>query len=170
MSELRRQKIFSKNIRRAGMLAAAGITTLCFLSLACSKASTPERPSQTEKPPAPPSSRAEATLQPLFSHIWHVTKAPATPSSGSIYVFLPNGTLLETSCTETYRIATWTVDKATPQELHVVEDKQLAFTATIAELSDSTLRLEMNLVRSKETQDVTYAAVDGEFVCPDLRK
>lgn len=87
---------------------------------------------------------------------------------GSIYVFLPNGTLLETSCTETYRIATWTTDKASSRELRVLEDKQLAFTASIAELSESTLRLEKNLVHSKEKQDVRYAAVEGEFVCPDL--
>jgi len=51
-----------------------------------------------------------------------------------------------------------------------VEDKQLAFTANITELSDSTLRLEKYLARSKEKEDVTYAAVDGEFVCPDLPK
>jgi len=68
---------------------------------------------------------------------------------------LPNGTLLETSCVETYRVATWTVDKAVPHELRVVEDRQLAFTANIAELNDSTLRLQKQLVRSKETKDVT---------------
>ena len=71
---------------------------------------------------------------------------------------------------ETYRIATWTVDKATPRELHVVEDRQLAFTANIVELSDSALRLQKQLVRSKETQDVRYSAIEGEFVCPDMPK
>ena len=114
-------------------------------------------------------SRADdKNLNQLFGHIWRVTKAPSTPALGGIYVFLPNGKLLETSCTETYRIATWTSDKALPRELRVVEDKQLAFTADIAELSDSTRRLEKNLVRSKEKQEVTYAAVEGKFVCPDL--
>ena len=114
-------------------------------------------------------SRADdKSLNRLFGHIWRVTKAPSAPALGSIYVFLPNHTLLETSCTETYRIATWTTDKASPRELRVVEDKQIAFTANIAELSDSALRLEKNLVRSKEKQEVTYAAVDEEFVCPDL--
>ena len=112
----------------------------------------------------------DTTLQSSFSHICQVTKAPATPPSDSIYVFLPNGTLLEGSCTETYRIATWTVDKASPPELRLVGDKQLAFTANITELSDSTLRLEKYLARSKEKEDVTYAAVDGKFVCPDLPK
>jgi len=168
MSEFRLQKIFSKDIRRARMLAAAGITIVCFLFLACSKAPTPERPSQTEKPPAPRQAGPTQHCSRYFSRIWHVTKASATPPSASIHVFLPNGTLLEASCTETYRIGTWAADKASPRELRLVEHKQLAFTANIAELSDSTLRLEKNLMRSKEKEDVTYAAVDGEFVCPDL--
>jgi hypothetical protein len=106
----------------------------------------------------------------LFSHIWRATKAPSPPASGSIYIFLPNGTLLETSCVETYRIATWNVDKAAPRELRVVEDRQLAFTANIAELTDSTLRLQKQLVRSKEIQDVTYSAIEREFVCPEVPK
>ena len=38
-----------------------------------------------------------------------------------------------------------------------MEDKQLAFTANIAELRDATLRLRKNLMRSQEKEDVTYA-------------
>jgi hypothetical protein len=109
-------------------------------------------------------------LSQLFSRAWQVTSAPETPARGSLYIFLPNGTLLQTSCVETYRIATWTIDKAAPSVLRVVEDKQLAFTATITELTDSTLRLRQNLVRSKQRRDITLKAVEREFVCPDLRK
>jgi hypothetical protein len=130
-----------------------------------------EPASQTEnKSVPPPNPTSDASLQSLFSHIWAVDKAPSPPAPGSIYIFLPNGTLLETSCVETYRVATWTVDKAVPHELRVVEDRQLAFTANIAELNDSTLRLQKQLVRSKETKDVTYSAVEGGFVCPDMPK
>ena len=71
---------------------------------------------------------------------------------------------------ETYRVANWTVDKALPRELRVVEDRQLAFTANIVELSDASLRLEKNLVRSKEKQEVTHSPVEREFVCPDMPK
>lgn len=71
---------------------------------------------------------------------------------------------------ETYRIATWTVEKASPRELRIVEDQQLAFTANIAELTDATLTLQKHLARSKETQNVTLTAVEGEYVCPDLAK
>jgi hypothetical protein len=137
----------------------------------CSKAPSGALPSEKPAPVVQPADPAPDTgLQSLFSHVWRVTKAPSTPPPGSIYIFLPNGTLLETSCVETYRIATWTVDKAAPRVLRVVEDRQLAFTANIAELSDSTLRLQKQLVRSKETQDVAYSAVEGEFVCPDMPK
>jgi hypothetical protein len=136
------EKIFPKKIFCAGELATFAITILCFVSFACSDLPRSQPASQTEKKSA--------------------------PAAGSIYVFLPNGTLLETSCTETYRIATWTIDKASPRELRVVEDRQMAFTASIVELTDAGLRLEKNLVRSKEKQDVTYSAVGSEYVCPDM--
>ena len=99
-----------------------------------------------------------------------MTETAPQPASGSIYVFLQNGTLLETSCGETYRVALWTIDKSAPRVLRVAEDGQLAFTATIADLSDKKLRLQQELVRSKEKREITFAAVEGEFVCPDLPK
>ncbi len=111
---------------------------------------------------------ASGDLTNLFSRIWRVTKAPSPPASGSIYVFLPNGTLLETSCVETYRIATWTIDKKTPRVLRVEEDGRLAFTASIAELSTTTLQLRQTLIPSKEKRELTLTAVEHEFLCPDL--
>ncbi|MBD3884410.1 hypothetical protein IFO70_21955 [Phormidium tenue FACHB-886] len=145
--------------------------------IACSQSSNPASSnatsqSLTQSPTAriTAETTANADLTPLFSHIWRVTDAPSQPASGSIYIFLPNGTLLETSCVETYRIATWTVEKDAPDVLRVVEDGQLAFTATIAELSNTTLRLQQNLVGSNEKQDLTLTAVEEEFVCPDLPK
>ncbi len=162
-------KIFLRNGAAAilFMVVVAG----CVMVGGCSKAPSAAPPSEKPAPVVQPADPAPDTgLQSVFSHVWRVTKAPSTPPPGSIYIFLPNGTLLETSCVETYRVANWTVDKAAPRVLRVVEDRQLAFTANIAELSDSTLRLQKHLVRSKETQDVTYSAVEGEFVCPDMPK
>jgi hypothetical protein len=141
--------------------------------VACSKSPAPTPVSQPAPRPAAspqPPGVSNADLGPLFSHIWRVNKAPSPPPLGNIFIFLANGTLLETSCTETYRIATWTIDKTSPRELQVVEDRELAFTANIKELTDSTLSLQKHLVRSKETQDETLTAVEGEFVCPDLPK
>jgi hypothetical protein len=90
------------------------------------------------------------------------------PPAGSIYVFLPNGTLLETSCVETYRVATWTADKNAPRTMRVVEDKRLAFTAVVTELNASTLKLEQRLSHGNEEHVLILTAIDGEYVCPDM--
>jgi hypothetical protein len=104
-------------------------------------------------------------MTPLFSRIWRVTRAPTPPPSGTIYIFLPSGTLLETSCVETYRIATWTLEK---DGLRVAEDRRLAFTAKIEELTNTSLRLQRRLARGNATEELSLTAVEGEFVCPDM--
>lgn len=120
----------------------------------------------TTPTPSPTTTLPSGDLTQLFSRIWQVTDPSSAP--GSLYIFLANGTLLETSCVETYRIATWTIDKANPQVLRVVEDGQLAFTAQITELTDTSLRLQQTLVNSNEQRELTLNAIDQEFVCPDL--
>jgi len=146
---------------------------------ACSQSSNAKNPGSstavavsptttTQQPATTPPKASSTNLTSLFSRIWRVTKAPSTPASGSIYVFLPNGTLLQTSCAEPYRIAGWTVDKAAPRVLRVTEDGRLAYTAAITQLSDTTLQLQRTLVRSNEKQSLTLTAVQQEFVCPDL--
>jgi hypothetical protein len=109
-------------------------------------------------------------LSQLFSKIWRVTKAPSQPASGNIYVFLADGTLLQTSCVETYRIGTWTMDKAAPDVLRVIEDGRLAYTAKISKLTDTNLQLQQTLVPSNEQKTIDLTAIRREFVCPDLRK
>jgi glucose/arabinose dehydrogenase len=144
----------------------------CSQTQAETKAETQPSPSSVAASPTATlaGTAADTDLTQLFSRAWRVTNAPSQPAPGSIYIFLPNGTLLETSCVETYRIATWTIDKAAPRVLRVVEDGRLAFTATIAELTNTTLRLQQNLVPSNEKRDITLTAVEQEFVCPDLPK
>lgn len=117
-----------------------------------------------------PSNTAGRDLTQLFSRVWQITDAPSKPAPGSIYIFLPNGTLLETSCVETYRIAKWSIDKKASSVLRVVEDGQPAFTAEITELTSQMLRLRRTLARSRETSDIKLKAIEREFVCPDLRK
>lgn len=107
-------------------------------------------------------------LSPLYGRIWRVSQA-SSPALGSIYIFLPNGTLLVTSCVETYRIATWTLDKERGL-LRVTEDGSLAYTAAILELTPFSLRLRQDLVRSGEKREIQLSAIEKEFVCPDLPK
>jgi hypothetical protein len=148
---------------------------LASLSLfACSKYQTENRTGAVMPPDKPEGTiQAEISSDPRFAftrllnRIWRVSNAPA---SGSIFIFLRSGTLLETSCVETYRIAVWSVDKTQPDTLRVVEDRQAVFTATLGESTGNTLHLHKKLLRSREVQDITLTAVDGEFVCPDLPK
>jgi hypothetical protein len=153
------------------------ISLLPILLIACAEPLSVSNLQQSPTITASPTpTKIEATvngdLTQLFSRIWSFTNsnAPSKPPLSSIYIFLPNGTLLETSCTETYRIATWTIDKQAPRMLRVMEDGKLAFTATITELTDTTLRLQQILARSNERRELTLTAVEKEFVCPDFRK
>jgi hypothetical protein len=157
-------------------LQLSALSLLLIGLIACSQPSGSNNPQQPPKgtassTPTTPETTDNGDLTPLFSHIWRITNAPSQPTLGSIYIFLPNGTLLQTSCVETYRISTWTIDKEYPRVLRVAEDGRLAFTATITELSNTTLQLQQNLVLgNNEKQDLTLTAVEQEFVCPDLPK
>jgi hypothetical protein len=158
-------------IKRYLWVPLLGLLTIGLIACSQSSSAVPSPSLSTSSPTSTPSApAASGDLTQLFSRIWRVTAAPSQPASGSIYVFLPNGTLLETSCTETYRIATWTIDKQAPRVLRVVEDGQLAFTAAIDQLSNTTLQLQQTLVRSNEKRSLTLTAVEQEFVCPDLPK
>lgn len=113
----------------------------------------------------------DTDLSRLIGRIWLISDDPFGSASGSIYVFLPNGTLLETSCVETYRIATWSADKSEPGTLHVTEDNRPAFTAKLGKATDKTLGLQKTLLLgNRETRDLTLTAIDKEFFCPDIRK
>ncbi|MBD1842397.1 hypothetical protein H6F89_02995 [Cyanobacteria bacterium FACHB-63] len=147
---------------------------------ACSQSSTANNPEPPKSPiaQAAPSQVAPASvptkpgrnLSLLFSRVWRVTKAPSSPAPGSIYVFLPNGTLLQTSCGEPYRIATWRINKGSPDILRVTEDGRQAYTARITQLTDTTLQIQRSLDRSNQNQALTLTAVQQEFVCPDSRR
>jgi len=118
-------------------------------------------------PPSPQSANGDLTQ--LFSKIWRIT-VPTSAAPNSLYVFLPNGTLLQTSCVETYAIFPWTIDKAAPKVLKVSENGTPAYTAEILELTNTTLRLRQKLIPSNEIRELTLKAVEQEFVCPDLPK
>jgi hypothetical protein len=120
-------------------------------------------------------SRAATTskpdLAPLFANIWRISSATPYPASGSIYIFLRNGTLLETSCVETYRIATWKADPKKTGTIEVTEDSRVVFAATISAATGHTLSLRQTMmVGNHEVREVTLTAIDKEFVCPDMPK
>ena len=110
----------SLSMRVLRLATVAGV----LLLVSCSRAAIEPRKAHGAEAPktAEGSTSVDADLSRLFSHIWKVAKAPSPAPAGSIYIFLPNGPLLETSCVEIYRIATWMVEKDAPRDLRVVED------------------------------------------------
>ena len=151
--------------RRLRHIAVVGMV-LSLAACATHVPATPETPAKSTDRVAdsPPQNNTDF----LFRRAWRITKSPSPPAQGTIYIFLPNGTLVETSCGEPYRIATWIRDEKDPRSLHVVEDRRPAFIATITELNEKTLRLQQKLTRSNQTNDLTLTGIDQEFVCPDL--
>jgi hypothetical protein len=145
---------------RAWCLAGCSFA-LCAMLDGCSKpTSNPEKESSGQ-------TVAPSAVTDLPKHIWRVEQ-PASQFAGTIYIFVPDGTLLETSCKETYRIAKWSADPNSPGAIQVVEDGQPAFTGTIADAAQVGMRLQRRL-RHGETDELKLSAVAGEFVCPDLR-
>lgn len=115
--------------------------------------------------PAPQPEPAPDMRRQLLSHIWELTSPEGRPPR-SIYVFLPDGSLLMTSCVETYRIASWALDQA--GQIEIREDAQTRYLATIAELTDSTLKLKLNLI--SEEIELGFRKAEPQMVCPDLRR
>ncbi|HEY9629103.1 MAG TPA: hypothetical protein V6C84_17510 [Coleofasciculaceae cyanobacterium] len=146
-----------------GCTQSGNVSSAASVAQATGASGTPATASAT------PSPQSSNDLTQLFSKIWRVTE-PSSAAPNSLYVFLPNGTLLQTSCVETYAIFPWTIDKAVPNVLKVDENGRPAYTAEILELNDTTLRLQQKLILSGETKEITLSAVEEEFVCPDLPK
>jgi hypothetical protein len=120
---------------------------------------------------SPAATTSTLDLAPLFANIWRISNATPYTASGSIYIFLRNGTLLETSCVETYRIATWKADPMKPRTVEVTEDSRVVFAATISASTSHTLNLRQTMmVGNHEVREVTLTAIDKEFVCPDMPK
>jgi hypothetical protein len=78
----------------------------------------------------------------LMNRVWRVVQ-PAGRAPGSFYVFLADGTLLMSSCVETYRLATWRT--AGEGRLVVTEDPAVSYGV-----------------------DLELQAATAPFVCPDL--
>ena len=147
-------------VRRACCVAGY-LAALSLLLGGCS------RPVSNSEKESPRQTVAASAATELSKHIWRVEQ-PASGFVGTIYIFVPDGTLLESSCKETYRIAKWSSDPNSPGVIQVVEDGQPAFTATIQDAGPASMRLQRRLRRG-ETDELRLSPVAGEFVCPDLR-
>jgi heat shock protein HslJ len=112
-----------------------------------------------------------ANVMQLFGRAWRVQpESKPSPPPGALYIFLENGTVLQTSCAETYRIARWTTDKSSPSVVRLIEDGREAAILSILEIQDGTVRLQLKATRSNDTRMLVLQGVEKELVCPDIRK
>lgn len=129
--------------------ARRSIVSLLMLVLTCSACSAPQP--------------TGAPADPLVNRVWKVAQhSDAAP--GSFYLFLSDGTLLMTSCVETYRLARWT--PASAGRLAIEEDPSVRYEASVAPRGDRALTLTLYL--KNERVERQLEAVDAPWVCPDL--
>ncbi len=108
---------------------------------------------------------AASPREALIDKVWRVT-APEGRPPGSFYVFLSNGTLIMTSCVETYRLAQWTLEP--PASLTITEDPITRYGADIVRIDERSLALRLKL--RNENIDLALELADTPYVCPDLRR
>lgn len=130
---------------------AAVLTLAAAIAISC-KATPP--------PPTPPPPQQLV----LLNKVWRVTAPPGKPL-GSMYLFLPDGTLLMTSCVETYRLAKWSANA--DGTLTITEDAATTYRATY-QAADRTAKLTFALKNDQMSVDLRVA--ETPFVCPDLRR
>jgi hypothetical protein len=109
-----------------------------------------------------PGSGNERTADFVENRVWLDTGADAAP--GSLRAFLSDGTLVMTSCVESYRLAPWRwVEGGTV----VWEEDGQAVRADVALAGYDQLILVLDLPEGGVSR--RYAAAQSPVVCPDAR-
>jgi hypothetical protein len=83
---------------------------------------------------------------------------------GSMVLFLSEGTMLQDSCWETYRLSNW---KMTGEDSLSWQEDTMTIEADIVELNEAELILALHLV-GDETVEKRYTASPVPFLCPDM--
>jgi len=99
----------------------------------------------------------------LLSRVWVRTDTSAAP--GSMVVFLPTGTVVQTSCVETYRQDPW--HNSGEGQVTITEDG--VDIPTMFSVDGTTLTLYKELVGG-ETLEEHYRRSDGALGCPETRE
>ena len=112
---------------------------------------------------APRLANARAQDSPSFvGRTWISTDSMAAPNT--LRIFLPDGTLVMVSCSETYRLASWR--RIGAQVIEWREDTA-RIEAEVTQPNPNQLRLRLRL--QGETKDEQYQLAKVPFVCPDAR-
>lgn len=113
--------------------------------------------------PAMPGSGNKGMEDLLRDRVW-LDRTPNAPP-GSLRAFLSDGTLIMTSCVETYRLAPWRW--VSGARLVWDEDGQ-PVSAEVMVVSKESLGLAIDLADGT-TDSRTFEAAQSPVVCPDLR-
>ena len=141
--------------------------TLGLVALCAAAACSPPSPAGTAAPQsgtAPQPRPAGSGGASLLNKVWKQT-APTDVPLGSMYIFLPDGTLLQTSCTEVYRLSTWRLEH--DRTLTITEEVSARYPAEFDLDGDRALRLRFRLGGEWQPWKTLQVAATP-FVCPDL--
>jgi hypothetical protein len=136
------------------MAAARAAAALLLVAVAgCARLGVPT--------PALPGSGNERTAELVEGRVW-IDQGPDA-ARGTLRAFLPDGTLVMTSCVETYRLAPWRwLDDATL----VWEEDGRSLRAEVAMVGRDALALVIDVGGEILTRH--YRAAAAPEVCPDL--
>lgn len=101
------------------------------------------------------------TADPLIGRAWTATHAGAAP--GTVRVFLADGTLVMTSCVESYRLSRWS--RVSPTRIAWEEDTVRIDADVVGPTADV---LELRLLLKGDTRSETYTSAAVPFTCPSL--
>ncbi len=82
---------------------------------------------------------------------------------GSMVLFLSEGTMLQDSCWETYRLSNW---QMTGEDSLSWQEDTMTIEADIVELNEAELVLALHL--GEDIVEERYTAAPVPFVCPDM--
>jgi hypothetical protein len=151
--------------RRAVAKTIGGVTLVARISpqVLLAAALMPLVGACTDRLPPPPAASPASGIAAgvLTNRVWIKTRPER--GVGSMLIFLSDGTLVQDSCWETYRLSRWRADGA--DALRWQEDTA-EIGATVVKSTETELTLLLNLTGGPET--ASYAAATAPYVCPDL--
>lgn len=98
----------------------------------------------------------------LTEKFW-VQSEEDTGLPGSMVLFLSEGTMLQDSCWETYRLSSW---QMTGDESLSWQEDAMTIEADIVELNEAELVLALHL--GEEIVENRYTAAPVPYLCPDM--
>ncbi len=129
------------------------LTVLAFSALFASPATAQEAEGMTSAP------MIGASLTEKF---WIQSQEDAG-LPGSMVLFLSEGTMLQDSCWETYRLSNW---QMTGEDSLSWQEDTMTIEADIVEINEAELVLALHL--GEDIVEERYTAAPVPFVCPDM--